>query len=75
MKTIDAEVKKIVAEAYDVCKRTLAANRELVDEMVEDMIEKETLDYKELQDLVTKYYPEGIGEGPKMLPEAEAVAA
>ena len=72
---IDEEVKKIVAEAYDVCKRTLAANRELVDEMVEDMIEKETLDYKELQDLVTKYYPEGIGEGPKMLPEAEAVAA
>ena len=72
---IDEEVKKIVAEAYDVCKRTLAANRELVDEMVEDMIEKETLDYKELQDLVAKYYPEGIGEGPKMLPEAEAVAA
>jgi len=31
-----------------------------VDEMVEDMLEKETLDYKELQDLVLKYYPEGI---------------
>jgi len=59
-KAIDEEVKLLVAEAYVHCKKTLADNREMVDEMVEMMIEKETLDYKELQDLTLKYYPDGI---------------
>merc|ERR550514_2075297 len=54
---IDEEVKMLVAEAY---KKTLADNRDMVDEMVEMMIEKETLDYKELLDLVEKYHPGGI---------------
>merc|ERR1719274_40997 len=57
---IDEEVKLLVAEAYEHTKKVLGDNRELVDEMVEDMIEKETLDYKELQTLVEKYYPGGI---------------
>jgi len=57
---IDREVKLLVAEAYEYTKKVLTDNREMVDEMVEDMLEKETLDYKELQDLVLKYYPEGI---------------
>jgi len=57
---IDNEVKLLVAEAYEHCKKTILENREMVDEMVEDMLEKETLNYQELQALVDKYYPDGI---------------
>jgi len=57
---IDEQVKELVAEAYADCKKLLADNREMVDEMVEDMIEQETLDYKYLQGLVEKYHPGGI---------------
>ena len=57
---VDKEVKMLVADAYEHTKKVLTENREMVDEMVEDMIEKETLDYKELQALVEKYYPGGI---------------
>jgi len=57
---IDLEVKELVAEAYKRCKELLYENREMVDEMTEMMIEQETLDYRELQALVDKYYPNGI---------------
>jgi cell division protease FtsH len=57
---IDEEVKMLVAEAYEECKKVLSENRDMIDEMVEDMIEYETLDYKYLQDLVLKYHPEGV---------------
>ena len=66
-------LKLLVAEAYDHCKALLTANREMVDEMTEMMIEKETLDYKELQDLVKKYYPDGIGNEKIPLPKAAAL--
>ena len=53
-----AEMRRLVREACEApAKGVLDA---VVDEMVEDMIEKETLDYKELQTLVEKYYPGGI---------------
>jgi len=63
---IDEEVKELVAEAYANCKTLLNENREMMEEMTEMMIESETLDYKELQDLVKKYHPNGI-EGTKGL--------
>merc|ERR1719253_805093 len=59
-KMIDLEVKELVAEAYAKCKKLLTENREMVDEMTEMMIEQETLDYKQLQDLTNKYYPNGL---------------
>lgn len=58
---IDAEVKALVAEAYEICKTTLVANRALVEELTEMLIEKETVDYNEMQELVNKYYPDGLG--------------
>merc|ERR1719258_556162 len=57
---IDEEVKLLVAEAYAHCKKVLSDNRDMVDEMVEDMIEQETLDYQYVQDLTEKYHPGGI---------------
>merc|ERR1719271_1661470 len=76
-KKIDDEVKALVAEAYATCKKLMIENRDMVDEMTEMMIEKETLDYKELQDLVKKYHPNGIGSigMMKTLDEQQEIAA
>merc|ERR1719399_1792273 len=57
---IDEEVKMLVREAYDTCKATLLENRALLDELTEMLIEKETVDYQEMQELIKKKYPEGI---------------
>ena len=72
-KMIDEEVKVLVAEAYATCKKLITDNREMVDEMTDMMIEKETLDYKELQDLVKKYYPDGLGNEKIPLPASAAL--
>jgi len=55
---IDEEVKLLVADAYTHCKQTMADNRDLLEELVELLIEKETVDYKELQALVQKFHPD-----------------
>jgi cell division protease FtsH len=48
---IDGEVQKIVQGAYDRCYKTLSENKELLEEMTERLIEKETIDYDELQSM------------------------
>ena len=70
---IDAEVKTLVADAYKQCKATLTANREILDEMCEMLIEEETLDYRQLLDLVKKYYPNGLGDEKVPLPAKAAL--
>jgi len=70
-KVIDAEVKEIVAKAYKVCKETLVTNRELLEELTEMLIDKETVDFTEMQDLVGKYHPE-IADAQKLSLPAEA---
>merc|ERR1712151_1276367 len=47
-KVIDAVVKDIVAKAYKVCKDTLVTNRELLEELTEMLIDKETVDAQKL---------------------------
>ena len=55
---IDEEVTQLVADAYAACKTMLLDNRELLDELTEMLIEKETVDYQEMQELIGRYYPE-----------------
>merc|ERR1712151_445115 len=55
---IDAEVKTIVDKAYKVCMETLSKNRDLLEELTEALIEKETVNFMELQAMVAKYDPE-----------------
>jgi cell division protease FtsH len=55
---IDDEVKALVAKAYKLCKDTLTTNRDLLDELSEALIEKETVDFVELYGMVGKYDPE-----------------
>jgi len=50
-KDLDDQVKLLVNEAYDVCKRTLTENRVFLDAMMERLIEEETIDYNQLQEM------------------------
>jgi cell division protease FtsH len=50
--TIDAEVGKLVAVAYKRAKAVLVENRTVLDKLAEILIEKETVDAEELQDLL-----------------------
>lgn len=57
-KEIDDEVRLLVLKAYESAKATLGANRELLDELTEALIEKETVDFRELYKMVEKKHPE-----------------
>merc|ERR1719247_944777 len=57
-KAIDDEVRELVDRAYAECKKTLSENRELLDEVTDALIEKETIDFRELYAMVGKYAPE-----------------
>ena len=47
-----------VAKAYAHAKKTLADNRDLVEDLTEALIEKETVDYRQLAEMIVKYHPE-----------------
>ena len=49
---IDEEVSQLVADAYRRATDVLLANRALLDELAEIMVEKETVDAEELQELL-----------------------
>merc|ERR1712127_780978 len=67
---IDEEVTQLCADAYAACKTMLLDNRILLDELTEMLVEKETVDYQEMQGLIKKYYPDGVNEKMKMPAEA-----
>jgi cell division protease FtsH len=50
--TIDDEVRKLVDEAYVRAKNVLMENRHVLDKLAEMLIEKETVDSEELQELL-----------------------
>jgi len=52
---IDAQVRLLVKDAYDVCKKTLLDNRDFLDAMTERLIEEETIDYQQLQQMREEY--------------------
>jgi len=50
--TIDAEVRSLVDEAYKRAKEVLTTNRHILDKLAEMLVEKETVDSEELQELL-----------------------
>ena len=52
--TIDEEVGKLVTQAYERAKGVLETNRSILDQLADILIEKETVDAEELQDLLAK---------------------
>ena len=51
---IDAEVRKLVSRAYDRCKEVLVRNRGILDQLAVALIEKETVDAEELQQILAE---------------------
>jgi cell division protease FtsH len=49
---IDAEVSQLVEQAYNRCKQVLVENRAVLDKLAGMLIEKETVDSEELQELL-----------------------
>jgi cell division protease FtsH len=49
---IDSEVRKLVDIAYDRAKHVLLSNRHILDKLADMLVEKETVDAEELQELL-----------------------
>ena len=50
--SIDAEVRSLVDEAYARCKQVLVENRHILDKLADMLVDKETVDAEELQNLL-----------------------
>lgn len=61
---IDAEVRRIIADAYDRAKRLLQENRDILDKMAEVLLEKEVLDASEI-DTILESFGRGNGAAPE----------
>jgi cell division protease FtsH len=61
---VDAEVKKIIDDSLKVAEKVLGEKREVLDAIANALIEKETLEQKEYNELIRKF-----GIEPKTLPE------
>ncbi|CAN5761899.1 ATP-dependent zinc metalloprotease FtsH3 [soil metagenome] len=50
--SIDSEVRLLVDQAYDRCKSVLVNNRHILDKLADMLVDKETVDSEELQNLL-----------------------
>lgn len=50
--SIDSEVRSLVDQAYSRCKTVLQENRHILDQLADMLVDKETVDSEELQDLL-----------------------
>jgi len=51
---IDKEIKKIVDEQYDLAKQLLTDNRDMLEYIAKQLLEKETLDEKEFEEMMNE---------------------
>jgi cell division protease FtsH len=66
---VDQEVMRILKAAYEEAKRLLSENREIMDQLAEYLIEKETITGKEFMEIFRRC--KGIPESEKELTPAE----
>jgi len=55
---IDEEVRRLIGEAYEATKKLLVENRSMLDKLAEALLDKETLDSKEIRELLGLPEPE-----------------
>merc|ERR1719420_1386863 len=53
---IDAQVQKLVSDAYDTCKELLTTHRALMETLTQRLIEEETVDYDELAKMRDEHF-------------------
>ncbi len=70
---IDAEVHRIIMEAYETARSVLTANMDLLHRLAETLLEKESLDGAEIDEIVRTHRP-GPGAAPTELTAASAQA-
>ncbi len=51
---IDQEIKNIIDERYDYAKKLLTDNRDMLEEISKELLEKETIDEKEFEEIMKK---------------------
>ena len=51
---IDKEIKKIVDSRYEIAKNLLTENRDLLDAIAHELLEKETLDDNDVTEIITR---------------------
>lgn len=51
---VDREIKHIIEERYDFAKKLLVENKDIIDEIVKILLEKETLDEKEVDEIIER---------------------
>ncbi len=59
-KKIDEEIKNLVDRSYQRAKTVLEENVDILHQLAEELLEKETVQGKELDDLIYKLRPEGF---------------
>jgi len=51
---VDREIKSIIEERYDFAKKILTDNKDMIEEIVKVLLEKETLDEKEVEEIMER---------------------
>jgi len=75
-KLIDLEVKALVMGGYNTARDLLTTNRESLEKLFQGLLEHETLDLKEISEIIDGKPPEsGDDETPKEEPSEEALLA
>ena len=49
---IDQEIKNIVDERYDLAKKLLSENRDMLERISKELLDKETIDEKEFEEIM-----------------------
>lgn len=57
---IDREIKALIEERYTFAKQILVQNRDIMEEIVKILLEKETLDEKEVEEIIQKVQTERV---------------
>ncbi len=79
--TVDAEIKRLIDEAYERARTILAANRPLLDLMADALLERETLDREEVnmlsrgELLPPRIMPQSFSASPPKPPTAKPASA
>ena len=79
--TVDAEIKRLIDEAYERARVILTANRPLLDVMADALLERETLDREEInmlsrgEPLPPRIMPQSFPSTPPKAPVAKPASA
>jgi cell division protease FtsH len=66
---VDREVRALIEQAHDEAYQVLNANRDILDRLAQELLEKETLDYRQIADIFRDV--KKIDERPQWLSSSE----